>query len=242
MGNASSGSYNASQTNVNIQSMYNVTQYNNTILCNSECTNNINDVYILIENSNVGDINFDQQCNSEATCVLENDIAYINSIQQANSVYYSESSTKTAIPNTTGLSTDDVDIYIRSTNYNVQSTYVSNHINISTLCRSTVNNVQESIYIIIKNSTTGNIDFVQKGNTVLSCESVNSTKTTETVNLVSTPDLQKTTREYINFTMYIGASVVTIISIVLILFLIFYKRDINNKIEVPKTINIKTIK
>lgn len=247
MGNSSSaGSYNASATNTNIQTMYNVTQYNNELICSSSCVDRINDVYIIIENSEVGDINFDQECSSYAYCVSEYDIAYINTIQQTNANYTEQSTTKTPIPNTFGLDTSDTDIYIRSFNYNLQSTYNATYINISTNCKSNVNNVQENIYITVKNSKTGDINFTQKGNSTLSCESVNSTKATEGQSLLSDSESSSIVKEDIRISTIIILSIFIVFFIVLIIVVYFsIKNDNNNekyKKNIPKSIKIQTIK
>jgi len=241
MGNTtSSGSYNGSQTNVNIQNIYNSTQYNNSILCQSLCTDLINDSYILIENSTVGDINFDQECESQASCVLEYDIEYINSIQQQNIDFSSSEKEKFAIPNTTGVSTSDADIYVRVFNYNLQSSYTSTSININTTCKSVVNNVQEDIFITIKDSTTGDINFTQKGNATLSCASVNDAKSSESVNLINNQELQAIVKSDIQNAGYIALLFFAIVTIIFGLYIIFgFKKEENIPLEKPKTIKIK---
>lgn len=244
MGNSgSSGSYNGSQTNVNIQNMYNVTQYNNEIICESVCTNNINESYILIENSTVGDINFNQECTSEVTCVLENDIEYINSMQQQNIQFSSSEKETFAIPNTTGVSTDDADIYVRVYNYNLQSSYTSTSININTTCKSIVNNIQENIYIVIKDSTTGDINFTQKGNTSTSCSSVNDAKSSESVNLLNNQQMQEVVQNDIRNASFIAILFFIILSIIFGIYIAFgFKESNKEDFEKPKTINITKIK
>jgi len=241
MGNSSSsgGSYNASQTNVNIQNMYNSTQYNNDIICESLCTDLISDSYILIENSTVGDINFDQECQSDASCVLQYDIEYINSMQQQNINFSSVETEKFAIPNTTGVSTDDADIYIRVNNYNLQSSYTSTSISINTTCKSIVNNVQEDLFITIKNSNTGDINFTQKGNASLSCSSVNDAKSSESVNLINNQELQTIVKNDIQNAGYIALLFFIIISIIFGLYIIFgFRNEDLIPSQKPKTINV----
>lgn len=242
MGNTSSGSYNGSQTNVNIQNMYNSTQYNNSILCESSCTDLINDSYIIIENSTVGNINFDQECQSDASCVLEYDIEYINSMQQQNINFSSVESEKFAIPNTTGVSTDDADIYVRVFNYNLQSSYTSTSININTTCKSVVNNVQEDIFITIKNSTTGDINFTQKGNASLSCASVNDAKSSESVNLINNQELQGIVKNDVQNAGLIAILFFSIVVLIFGLYIIFgFKKEEPLSVEKPKTINISKV-
>lgn len=243
MGNSgSSGSYNGSQTNVNIQNMYNSTQYNNEIICQSKCTANINNTYILIENSTVGDINFDQECTSSVFCVLENDISYLNSLQQQSIQYSSTEVEKFAIPNTTGVDTDDADIYVRVNNYNLQSSYTSTTISINTTCNAIVDNVQQNIFIVIKDSTTGDINFTQKGNATSSCASVNDAKFSESVNLLSSQDLQEIIKNDIQNPTFIILLFFIIFSTIFILFLSFgMKREESKEVEKPKTIKINKV-
>jgi len=242
MGNAESGSYNGSQTNVNIQNMYNNTQFNNTILCQSKCGNEVENVYILIENSTTGDVNFVQECTSTSSCVLENDIEYLNSIQQQNIQYSSTDVEKFAIPNTTGASKDDSDIYVRVRNFNLQSSYTSTTININTTCKSVVNNIEENIFLVIKNTTTGDVNFTQKGNTVSSCSSVNSSKSSETLNLIDTQESLQIVKETVQFSAIIGVIFFVIFSfLIFIYFTFFTKTKKEEYIEKPKTINITKI-
>lgn len=241
MGN-SQGSYNGSQTNVNIQSMYNNTQFNNTILCQSSCGAEVENVYILIENSTTGDVNFVQECTSSSSCVLENDIEYINSIQQQNIQSSSIDVEKFAIPNTTGASKEDTDIYVRVRNFDVQSSYTATTVNINTTCKSVVNNVQENIYLVIKNTTTGDVNFTQKGNTVSSCSSVNSSKSSETVNLLNTEESLEVVKENVQFSSIIGIIFFGIFSFTLFIYISFFTKNKNEEyIEKPKTINITKI-
>lgn len=173
----------ATSYNSSVQTSYNVTQYNSSIVCDSKCQNTQSDFYIVIENSKVGSITFDQQCSADATCAQQNDIQIINTLQATNK-QSSEAKAESNTPVVPYVGTfKSVDLTSEARNYSIMSSYNAAYININMGCVSTSINTQENVFITVKDSTTGDINFTQKGNATLSCQSINSAKFTNNVTL-----------------------------------------------------------
>lgn len=172
-------------SNLNIQSSYNVTEYNATLICNSKCEDLQSNIYVIIENSEVGNITFDQECNSTAECNQTNDLQVVNSVQVANSqVAAASASNEESIFPYVGAY-NDTEVTATSRNYSIMSAYNGTFIMINMNCNSTSANVQENIFVVLKDSKSGDITFSQKGDASLSCQSINSAKVSNQVSLTN---------------------------------------------------------
>lgn len=176
----SSYSYNST-----IQDSKNITQYNSEVICNASCTGSISNIYLTIENSNVGNISFDQECEAELDCYQKNDIEIINNVQMTNTQVSETTSENVVKQPLLGISTSLSIVESTSKNYSLASSYNATYINVNMGCVSTSINEISDVVIIIKDSNTGDVDFVQKGSATTSCQSVNSAKVTNTVSLVN---------------------------------------------------------
>lgn len=177
----SSYSYNAS-----IQDVKNITQFNSQILCNASCTNEFTNVFIVIENSTVGDINVVQECETNLDCYQQNDIEIINNVQVTNTQTAEAKASnelKGPIPYI-GLANVS-NITAKTRNWSVMASYNATYININMNCVSTSYNQIDTVFLIIKDTETGDINFTQKGAAATSCQSINSAKVSNSVSLVN---------------------------------------------------------
>jgi len=106
-------------------------------------------------------------------CIQFNDIEFLNAVQSANFNYENEQFINYTVP----IDTEDgVTMTSNVNNYSYISLYNTSSINISTQCENISFNLNTDSFITIKNSTTGDINFVQEGNVKTSCISVNASK------------------------------------------------------------------
>lgn len=172
--------------NASIQDSKNITQFNSELLCESKCEGNINNIFIVIENSTVGNINFVQQCNASTTCYQQNDIEIINTVQMTNTQTSDASASneyKAGFIPFIGVAAADV--YSKAKNWNLASSYIASYININMNCVATSINTISDVFVIIKDTETGDINFTQQSDATLSCQSINSAKVSNTVTLVN---------------------------------------------------------
>lgn len=168
-----------------IQDSKNITQYNSEIICNGTCTDSISNIYLVIENSNVGNIVFNQECEAKVECYQQNDIEIINNVQMTNTQVSEASANNEVKQSWLGMSASYADIKSQAKNYSLASSYIASYININMGCVSTSVNEISDVIIMIKDSTTGDIEFVQKGSATTSCQSINSAKVSNSVTLVN---------------------------------------------------------
>jgi len=171
--------------NSSIQDSKNITQYNSEIICDVKCTDNISNIYLIIENSNVGNITFNQECETTLTCYQQNDIEIINNIQMTNTQVSEATADNEVKTSFLGMSASYADVTSEAKNYSLASSYIATYININMACVSTSLNNISDVVVTIKDTTTGNIEFVQKGNATTSCQSINSAKVSNSVSLVN---------------------------------------------------------
>lgn len=165
----------ANSNNTSIQSSYNSQFYNNEVICGAKCENIQSNIYVVIENSTTGNINFNQTCNTQLNCIQENQIEFLNNTQASSKQFTeSESTLEEGIIPTIGYNSRRVTA--NASNYSLQSIYNMTNINITKNCQSSSLNIQSDIFTIIKDSTTGDINFTQSGNATASCISTNSAK------------------------------------------------------------------
>ena len=211
----------ANANNTNIQSSYNSTNYNNDVICKASCENIQNNIYLVIENSLTGDINFNQTCNSSMDCVVNNELEFVNNTQftneqQANATAKNKS-LFIAIPTKGSTYISDIKISANTSNFSTQSSYNITNVNISKDCTSSSLNVQSDIFTIIKNSTTGDINFSQQGNATASCISTNSAKVSNYTSLKSTQVATSEASDSMFDFAGIGAIIFTILFIIILL-------------------------
>lgn len=168
-----------------IQDSKNITQYNSEVLCDAKCDDNISNVFLTIENSNVGNITFNQECSATVDCYQKNDIEIINNIQMTNTQVSEATADNDVKAPFLGVSNSYADITSEAKNYSLASSYIATYININMACISTSLNNISDVVITIKDTTTGNIEFVQKGSATTSCQSINSAKVSNSVTLVN---------------------------------------------------------
>jgi len=223
--------YSGKETIAQVQNSYNSLQYNNSILCNSSCQNIADNIYLVIQNSNTGDIVFDQQCTSSVECVLLNDIEFINNLQANNLIYQNiEQSTGKYLYVNENVYTVKNDITLNMNayveNYSYQSMYVATNVDISTQCSSSSLNVQTDLFITIKNSTTGDINFSQQGNVQLSCKSLNSSKISSFTSVPNQSTVKAESKSSFNVAGLIGIIILVVLLIVIIIVIVNQnKRD-----------------
>ena len=168
-----------------IQDSKNITQYNSELFCGANCEDNISNVYLTIENSNVGNIIFNQECSATVECYQQNDIEIINNIQMTNTQVSEASADNDVKAPFLGISASYSYITTEARNYSLASSYIASYININMTCISTsINNISD-VVITIKDTTSGDIEFVQKGSSTTSCQSINSAKVSNSVTLVN---------------------------------------------------------
>jgi len=168
-----------------IQDSKNITQYNSDLFCGADCKDNISNVYLTIENSNVGNITFNQECSATVECYQQNDIEIINNIQMTNTQVSEASADNDVKAPFLGVANSYSDITTEARNYSLASSYIASYININMACISTsINNISD-VVITIKDTTSGDIEFVQKGSSTTSCQSINSAKVSNSVTLVN---------------------------------------------------------
>lgn len=168
-----------------IQDSKNITQYNSELFCGADCIDNISNVYLTIENSNVGNITFNQECSATVECYQQNDIEIINNIQMTNTQVSEATADNDVKAPFLGMANSYADITTEARNYSLASSYIASYININMTCIATsINNISD-VVITIKDTTTENIEFVQKGSSTTSCQSINSAKVSNSVTLVN---------------------------------------------------------
>ena len=168
-----------------IQDSKNITQYNSELFCGANCEDNISNVYLTIENSNVGNIIFNQECSATVDCYQQNDIEIINNIQMTNTQVSEATADNDVKAPFLGMANSYSDINTEARNYSLASSYIASYININMSCIATsINNISD-VVITIKDTTTDNIEFVQKGSSTTSCQSINSAKVSNSVTLVN---------------------------------------------------------
>lgn len=220
--------YSGKEVITQVQNSYNSLQYNNTILCNSSCVNISDNIYLIIQNSETGDIVFDQQCTSTVECVLIKDIEYINNLQANNFIFENiERSTGSYIyvnENVYKVNSDitlNMNAYVE--NYSYQSMYVLTNVDISTQCSSSSLNVQTDLFITIRNSKTGDINFSQQGNVQLSCKSLNSSKNSSYTALKNQSTVKAESKSSFNIFGIVG--IVLLIVLLIVLIIVITRKD-----------------
>ena len=237
--------------NESIQKSYNNVQYNNELICKSSCVNINSDVYITIENSNVGNINFNQQCSSQVSCVQQYDIDTLNALQYSYKNFetyqydkQTDSSFTFNLPTFIGFSYTKIQTNV--SNYSYNSVYNTTNINIKVSCESSALNQQTGTFLIIKNSNSGDINFIQEGNVYSSCISVNSNKISGNEQLENKSTLVETESGSLQWGLIIGIIFLVILIIVVIITIVVIvnqnkkSKDENVEKTVPKLILYET--
>jgi len=218
----------ANSNNTNIQTSYNSTNYNNEVICQAKCENIQSNIYLVIEGSETGNINFNQTCNSELNCITTNEIEFINNTQVSN-IQFAESVASAEFGAFPTIGYQDTDLTANSTNYSLQSVYNITNINITKNCNSSSLNVQADIFTIIKDSRTGDINFTQSGNATATCTSTNSAKVSN-YNALSNDQTAKSEAKRTAK----GLGGIFLIIFALLLIFIFVGMFLVNKVGIPK--------
>lgn len=249
MGTVYSTNQNGATVNELIQQSYNTVQINNEFLAFSKCTNITEDIYIKIDNSTTGNINFNQQCSTMVQLLNANNIEYINGLQTLNSNYTNYSVNTELYENGVYVGTVPIKTEysknLSSYAYNYSSQYLFNStvISLSSQCNVSSLNIQTDVFLVIKNSTTGDINFIQEGNVNLSCISANSGKYPAINSLsynsqILENDISTTKNYIIIFSIIFIVLLVVIIIVVAIIIIKKNKNENENddKKEKPKII------
>lgn len=128
-------------------------------VCTADCSQIISGVDIILEGSTTGDITFQQKCTANASCSMTNALE--------NVVTEFQKATATADSQTPIL---PIGFQI-----NVSSSSTENDIRnelkqvLENQCNANIDQVTEDIMIWAKNSTTGDIGFIQNGNASANC-------------------------------------------------------------------------
>ena len=123
-----------------------------------------------------------------------NDLEFINNTQLSNFQFAeSEASKTTGMIPTIGYS--NTTVTANAYNYSLMSVYNVTNINITKNCSSSTLNTQTDLFVTIKNSATGDINFTQAGSSNATCTSTNSAKISNYNTLVSDQTAKSTAKQ-----------------------------------------------
>lgn len=165
-------------------------------ICSASCTNIQSGNVIFIDGTTTGDIQFVQECEANAGCMMNNAVdSVMELLQDAKQKGELQAS---IFPNFGSISLNLSDQEIR--------TQVEQALN--TVCSANIENQQTDNMIYARNSTTGDIGFRQNGNARANCVMTNSA--TARLNLQQKGD-QQSTIGGIGFGGILGLAIVLII-------------------------------
>jgi hypothetical protein len=127
--------------------------------CTASCSNVQSGNTVFLDGSTTGNITFDQTCTASASCSINTTLD--NLVTQLQAANQSNSNASTLFGGLNAMSL--------ATNVTVQN--MTNQVQqiMNTICSADVNNLQSDNLVYARNSTTGNIAFVQNGNAQADC-------------------------------------------------------------------------
>lgn len=203
--------------NKSTQSTLNNIMQTSTAACSATCTQIQSGNVVFINNSNTGNITFNQTCTVNAQCTINNAVeASANTVQKA----IQNGSAKSSWFGGFGINTA-----VNLTNQEIVNMITQS---LNSTCNNGVTQVQEGNLIYVNNSTTGDIGFNQESNVNSTCVLNNNARgvvaSTQSADQVASAGAAG-----------LGIIIAIIIIIIVIIVIIALVRGLNKKNESGKT-------
>jgi hypothetical protein len=191
--------------------------------CVASCSNVQSGNTVFLDGSTTGNITFDQTCSASASCTINTTLD--NLVTQLQQAQQSNANTSTLFG---GLN-------MMSLASNVSNQSTTNQVQqiMNTVCQADVNNLQSDNMVYARNSTTGDIAFVQNGNAQADCIMTN-------LAIAKADQTQAATQSNTITSGGIGAMIVIAIIIVALVLISSRKKKDTDQTTPPTTTTAKT--